>query len=319
MNTASFKELYENNVNIMQYCRELKNSEENNIHSIMTSYDLQSGSYVSALNSPIINENYHVNFKKTPMLPAEFTEKFTQEVANEINKYDFSSILEAGIGEATTLVNVCKKLINKNAKISGFDISPSRIQVAKEYSASNRISCNLFVADLNHIPLKDNSVDLIYTVHALEPNSNKEFELTKELYRVTNKYLILIEPSYELGNSETKANIEKHKYIKRLREAVNSLGGKILRYELFTIGTYSNQPAIHVIEKSSTPSFSTENAPDYKFVCPVCKNELEKVKGHNFCEFCGVVYPILNDIEILNANNSIIFSHYYQNATCKKN
>ncbi len=158
---------------------------------------------------------------------------------------------------------------------------------------------------MNHIPLLDNSIDVVFTNHAIEPNTNKAFEIVIELFRVCSKYLILIEPSYELGNEETKKNIEEHCYIKNLKEVIQTLDGKIIHHELMPISTYSNLSEIFIIEKNSSIA---SNEIDY--VCPICKTKLILHKGNYFCNNCLLVYPVLDNIVDLNPSHSIIFSHY---------
>ena len=46
------------------------------------------------------------------------------------------------------------------------------------------------MGDMFNLPITDDSIDLVYTVHALEPNGGKEKEALKELYRITKKYLM---------------------------------------------------------------------------------------------------------------------------------
>ena len=304
---ANLKELFDSNVNIMEYFRKNNNTDYNSSYALLASYDQQAGSYIKMLESDEIRNNYHVNSVQTPMTHKKFVDMYCSQIAKRLEPLDFETVLDAGIGEATILLNIAKHLNNKQLKFYGFDISASRIKVAKEYCKTHSFSPNLFVCDMKHIPLQDNSIDLVYTNHAVEPNTNKEYEIISELFRVCKKYLVMCEPSYELGNPETKANIEKHKYIKNLKQAVDALDGKLLKYELLPVGTFANQPAIYIIEKNHTRDI-TNNKPG--FACPVCRKKLLQKNGENFCENCGLVYPIIDNIEILNPDNSIIFSKF---------
>lgn len=106
-----------------------------------------------------------------------------------------------GVGEATTLLTLANNLENKN-EYYGFDISWSRIKYAENFALNYpEISVKFFIADLFSIPLKDDSIDVVYTCHSIEPNGGKEESILKELYRISGKYLILLEPAYELANS----------------------------------------------------------------------------------------------------------------------
>lgn len=42
----SLKDLYNQNVNIMEYFRKTNNTDKNSINAILASYDLQAGSYI---------------------------------------------------------------------------------------------------------------------------------------------------------------------------------------------------------------------------------------------------------------------------------
>lgn len=304
---ANLKELYEQNVNIMEYLREKNKVDCNTTKAILASYDQQAGSYIANLESDEIKTNYHVNFQKSAMVHKDFIYKFCSEIVERIKDLKFNTVLDAGTGESTSMNVLSDLLKNPDLKFYGFDVSASRIKTAKEYAKKKNFNPILFTADMNNIPLKDNSFDLVYTIQAIEPNTNNELNIVRELFRVCRKYLVMIEPSYELGNQETKVHIEQHKYIKNLKQAVDTLDGKLLKYELLPIGSYENQQAIYIIEKNN-PKEILSNKPD--FACPVCKNYLEHKKGELFCENCGLVYPIIDGIEILNTDSGIIFSKF---------
>jgi ubiquinone/menaquinone biosynthesis C-methylase UbiE len=105
----------------------------------------------------------------------------------------------------------------KPLKVFGFDISWSRVKFAKklveEYNMKN---VNLFTANLFEIPLLDNSIDIVYTSHSLEPNGGKEKQALKELFRIAKNYIVLLEPSYELASTDARERMINHGYITNL-------------------------------------------------------------------------------------------------------
>ena len=64
------------------------------------------------------------------------------------------------------------------------------------------------------IPLPDNSIDVVITCHAIEPNRKNMKNIIKELYRVSNMGLCLMEPHYEIGNVQQKKRMDYFKYVK---------------------------------------------------------------------------------------------------------
>ena len=84
------KDLYERGVNIMRLFRETESSEINSLYGILAAYDLQSGSYVRLLSDPV---------------HAQFAQAYCAAVANILDRLSPISVMEAGVGEATTLVN----------------------------------------------------------------------------------------------------------------------------------------------------------------------------------------------------------------------
>lgn len=301
----SLKELYDQNINIMQYFRDRNNISSNTLSAILASYDLQAGSYIKGYEDNQISNNYHINGERVSLTAKEYKEKFCSSIRDIFNNFDFSTVLEAGVGEATTLNFVIDKL-KKNVKFYGFDLSPSRVVQGQKFLKKHNNKAELVVGNLYQTPYENGAFDIVYTVHAVEPNTDKAKDIIQELYRITNKYLILIEPCYELGNEATRNNIDKHKYIKNLKKVIEDLGYTIIEYKLFPIGTYSNQPQLLIVEKNK----SSQNKNSVDYVCPICKNKLIKTNEGHFCKECLVLYPTIKNIPLLTQGHAVLFTQY---------
>lgn len=207
------REHYLNGGNIISFItKEILNEEKNSIETILTSYDFQSGSYVK-----FCNQNF------------DYVKVYTKHIANLLETLDCKrSVLEVGCGEATTLTNVLNNMSKAPRQVLGFDISLSRISVAKKYyqqHINNKSEkSSFFCADLFEIPLPDSSVEVVYTSHSLEPNGGREVEAIAELFRVASSYVVLLEPSYENNSDEGKQRMNNHGYVKNLKGAIEKLG-----------------------------------------------------------------------------------------------
>lgn len=288
------KELYQKDENIIQYLKKISKNESNNIEDILISYDFQSGSYIKSFS-----ENQ------------EIKNKYCNGLAKIIDKIDgVESILEVGVGEATTLNTLLKNLKNLPDNIFGFDISWSRLKFAKEFLKDFGINnVNLFTANLFDIPLLDNSIDVIYTSHSIEPNGGKEEEALKELYRVTKKYLILLEPSFEFGNDKAKLRMKEHGYITNLYGTAKNLGYKIIEHKLFEFSDDKINPTgLMIIEKK----IDEYNKPN--LVCPISHTELINYNENIlYSKDSFLAYPVIDNIPCLLKENSILASHLLTN------
>ena len=153
------KEIYENNENVVEYLKKISNSDSNTIEDILISYDFQAGTYI---------KNYEA--QKMVMKP------YFDAISKTIDKLCIESNLkkanlcEVGVGEATTLTQVSKQLAIETIKY-GFDISWSRIKYANQFVMKNDLkNVELAVGVLFATPLKDDSMDIVYTSHSIEPN-----------------------------------------------------------------------------------------------------------------------------------------------------
>jgi len=218
----------------------------------------------------------------------------------------FDSIIEVGVGEATTLNNLMQKLTHIPSNVFGFDISWSRLKFAKDFLADFDFKDTvLFTANLFEIPLLDSSIDVVYTSHSIEPNGGKEEEALEELYRITGKYLILLEPAYEFADEKSRDRMKANGYVTNLYPTAKKLGYKIIEHRLFDHSANPLNPTgIMIIEKDS----STSNNSTLR--CPISLTELNK---HNdsllYSKDSFLAYPIIDGIPCLLKENSILATH----------
>lgn len=284
------KKLYAEGGNIIEYLKGIGKNESNTIEDILISYDFQSGSYIQG-------------FSKNQ----EHNQKYCKSLSTIIDKIEnVQSIMEVGVGEATTLNTVIRNLKNRPSDILGFDISWSRLKFAKEFLQDFNIpNVNLFTANLFEIPLLDNSIDVVYTSHSLEPNGGKEEDALKELYRITKKYLILLEPSFEFANDEAKARMKKHGYITALYASAVKLNYKIVEHRLFDYCSNPLNPTgLMIIEKESTDSNNSN------LVCPISHTALNNYGDSLlYSKESFLAYPVIDGIPCLLNENSILATH----------
>ena len=286
------KQIYDRGENVIKFLKNQKAETANSIEAIMVSYDFQAGTYIEDLK-----------------VRSDFINQYSDYLAKVIKKLGKSfSLLEAGVGEATTLGNVLGKLKNSFKKVYGFDISWSRVKKGQWYLNFLGIKdFNLFSGNLFEIPLQDNSMDIVYTSHSIEPNGGCEKEIMEELYRVTNKYLILLEPAYELANEEQRQRMRENGYITSLYASAKELGYKILEWRLFDVCVNPLNPTgILLIEKNGKAT----NACKDPFVCPITKTAIRKIKGAYFSESSFLVYPIIDNVPCLLSRLAVIATHY---------
>lgn len=109
----------------------------------------------------------------------------------------------------------------------GLDISWSRCTEGQSWLSEKEVAARLFVADLFNIPLEDESVDVIFTSHSIEPNGGREEDALRELMRVARRAVVLIEPIYELANADAQSHMRSHGYVRGLKETAERLGAKV--------------------------------------------------------------------------------------------
>jgi SAM-dependent methyltransferase len=278
--------------NAMAYARANSTLADNTLVSTLIAYDLQAGSYVAIA-------------RKDP----DCNNKWCSQLADLIQPYVETGdrVLEVGVGEGTTLAGVMNVLEGLGLKAYGLDVSWSRIKVAQEWADENVVNARFFVGDLFHIPLADNSIDVIYTSHSLEPNGGKETMAITELLRVARKAVVLVEPIYELAPKIAQQRMVEHGYVRDLKLTAEKLGANVVNYGLLDfLPTPLNPSGVVLMVKSNPPLRSVcEN-----WQCPMTGTILIDHGDVFYAEQVGVAYPVMRGIPLLRPEHAVLASSF---------
>jgi ubiquinone/menaquinone biosynthesis C-methylase UbiE len=280
--------------NLMELMRRARASDQNDETTILYSYDLQAGSYVAELANPA---------------SADLRRRVGEKFASLFATLGASVVCEAGVGEATTLAEVVSSS-PRSTHFLGFDLSLSRLLYARKHlSGFGHNDVELFAGALGALPFPDDSVDLLYTCHSIEPNGGQERAVLEELLRVTQHHLVLVEPSNELGGAATRAHIEKHGYVKNLKATLDAMGCKVTRHEPWGLDSEPdhNQAALLIVEKRHRETGATVRKPS--FVSPVSKRPLTVRPDCYYSAEDGFAFPVIGGIPCLVYTNAIVATH----------
>ena len=258
--------------------------------AIEMAYDLQAGSYVEAVSAPE---------RQVQQIA------WGRRVAGILDELGVRSACEAGVGEATTLAHIANAA-GPGTVFSGFDVALSRILYGRDYLRAKGAEARLFCADLLQIPLAAGAVDAVITNHSLEPNGGQEGVMLAELVRVAARYLVLIEPDFDLAGAEQRERMTRHNYIRGLPGHLKSFPGRILRHEAWPFCPNPlNKASLIVFEKRHhAPARAT-----FDFVAPVTKLPLTMAGGFLFCAAEGLLYPMPFGVPVLRDECAIICTH----------
>jgi len=293
MNPSELRAAWARGENLMALLRKQHGSHINTQESIEVSYDLRAG-----IDIECMEDRAH----------ATYVRDSAGEIARLLQQYGRpSSLLEAGVGEATTLTYVLKSYGREPLNVHGFDLCWSRILRAKQWLAQEGVTdVSLCTGSLTSIPFADNSFDVVYTNESIGENAEHEATILTELYRVTSRFLILLEPAYELAPPEAQARMLQHGYCRDLAGHARRLGMKVLEHKLIPfVENPLNPIGSIVIEKDSGASPVTPSYRCPKYHAPLVKHDTVYYSSDSF-----MVYPIVADIPCLRAENSIIATLY---------
>src|SRR5579872_4710197 len=282
---------YREGRNVMQTLRETLGETANTPQIIEIAYDLQAGGYID-----------HVRANR------ELWRAYTSELAGVLRDHIAAGdrVLEAGTGEMTTLVgvaNACYAGISRHyaADISWSRIAKGRAFAAAEMRADLASAMSSFVGDLLRLPLRDHSIDVVWTSHALEPNAGREQAALAELFRVARKRVVLFEPSYEDNSAAGRARMDALGYIRGLPEAIAALGGRLEeKRPIAAISNPLNPTYAYIV---TPPGGASRN--DDEWACPATRLPMQKCGDCYWSEASRLAYPIIGSIPVLREESAV--------------
>jgi uncharacterized protein YbaR (Trm112 family) len=163
-----------------------------------------------------------------------------------------------------------------------------------------------FVGDLFRLPFLDNSIDLVWTAHALEPNGGREVAALEELFRVSSQSVVSFEPSYEENSLEGRRRIESLGYVRGLSMAITQAGGELMAsFPLRNVGNALNPTWAYVCRKAERGTRRIQGLP---WACPASRLAMERRGDCFFSVSSRLAYPIIQGIPILRVGQAILAS-----------
>jgi ubiquinone/menaquinone biosynthesis C-methylase UbiE/uncharacterized protein YbaR (Trm112 family) len=295
-NLMKIRSLFAEGRNVLQELNKLERQESTDVENIAIAYDLQAGEYVAAAKSNI------ERWRRYGLAISEVLRP---------NLEGHESLLDCGTGELTSLA-ASQTFLGHEGPIMGMDISWSRLAHGRKFWHSilgKNEKLELFVGDISHIPLPSKSVDVVLTVHALEPNYGHELQMLSELLRVCRKRLILLEPSFENASSAGQDRMKSHNYIRNLPSHIDSAGGRLISFEALEVPMNSLNPTwIHVVEPKVTAKLDERS--NVVLQCPVTMTPLEDHGQFLWSPLSGLAYPVMREIPLLRAQHAVLASSF---------
>lgn len=298
VDAAGLRRLYAERRNILEHLRDERGTAVNDELSVMVAYDLQAGSYVELVTG------------EGPV--AEGQRASAKGLAAVLDELGPASLLDAGTGEATLLTNVLDAMTSPPDRVYGFDISLSRLLVARNWARERgHGDIGLFAATLTEVPMLSDSIDTVFTNHALEPNHGRERQIIEELYRVCRRYLVLREPSWELGDDATRARIERHGYVRGIPDVLADMGCDVIEHRLFEADVNAaNQSALTIVRKRDADRTGDGPEPLFPFASPLGKGPLVDCGEAFYSDDDALVFPVLSGVPVLLADYGVFSTKY---------
>lgn len=286
---SEIRALYAQGRNIVDWFRNKENGRTISDTAILYAYDVQAGSYTVSLRDPAI---------------AQIKTDFGRKLAAVLDEFEPKTLLDAGIGEATTAAPYLSTMSFK-PKVFGFDMSLSRLLYARSnLEAAGIADSTLFTSGLDAVAMPAGAIDVVVTVHAIEPNHGREEKIISELLRVARRALVMVEPSFEFGSKRTQERIKRNGYIRGLPSTISRLGFELCRHEKWGLDINpDNEAALLVVKKPEEKAAHGEG-----FISPISGTMLVRRPDCWFSRDDGHAFPIISGIPCLTAESAVLAS-----------
>ncbi len=258
---------------------------------IKISYDIQSGDYIDYFNKFSKKKIKKIYYPLVKAIKDNF-------------KYS-RSILDFGCGELTTSYYVYNHLKKKIVKYFANDNSLNRLIIGKN-NLKKHLKKNdfkkfeIFCNSEYKLPFKENSIDLIFTIHSLEPNNKIKEKIFDELYRISRHGIIFMEPHYEVSSRKQKKRMLDLDYVRGFERLLKS---KKINYQVIKKKYHINNEnisSLFVIKKNKVLKKNS-----YRFVDPLDLTELKDFKNYFYSVNNFRIFPIIDDVKIFNDDTQL--------------
>lgn len=301
LNVGELRRAYQRGENIAKLLRE-RYTHLSTPEIIEFSYDIQAGSYTMQADN-------------NPEALIDYAAQIFAFCKEHIGARD--SVLDCGTGELTTLSALSHHL-PREVKLLAFDISLNRIRFGQQFCSRMMREdlardLRVFTADMARIPLAAKSVDVVITMHSLEPNHGHERELLIELLRVTRQKLILFEPSWEESSEEVRARMRDHGYVRNLPSHIDAADGQLISVSALPHPLNPLNPTYCFVIEPNRQAFAQHTSVSsqrelQEFLCPRSSSPLRRRLGYWWSAEGGWAYPEIEGVPCLRERNAILMS-----------
>jgi SAM-dependent methyltransferase len=229
--------------------KKINYSNSRDLDAVKRKYDQISGSYIYEFEKEISSYLAYNHFeKKIYFIKSRQIDHPSNFILNFCNEHSLNSIFEVGAGELTTLFPIVK---NRSFKFtSALDLSEERLKKGLIFFKKNNLKIdNLISGNATKLPYEDNSFDLVYSHYCLEQVPLLSQEIINEMIRVSSKYVIFIEPSYEFSNSYTRNKILVKGYPIFKSKMFKNKKSKIIYRDGMPYSRFVNYAELVILEK----------------------------------------------------------------------
>ena len=281
----SSREAHREGKNILEFLR--RNFDLDQEDAIEICYSLQSGAY-TAFARDCRSERFHREIQEI--------------IKANASAPDRASVLDFGIGEGTAWI---RDNAVRPSRLFGIDISNRRLQWCRKNNTGIRHLC-LIKSDAALIPLADQSMDIVITMHAIEPNGDERAaRLIRELARVCRRTLMLFEPNYHTAGEAMRERMNGYGYNKVCWPVAHDLQA----FEVVNDGQLRN----HVTELNKTSCLvlrrtdrsGTSRRERSPLICPITLSPLRRKGGFLLDESESFAYPVFQGVNFLNRRDAL--------------